>query len=76
MKNYGKINSFNENVLMPSEGTKLLKFNQYQKSHKTPFIIYADLECLIENIYGRKNNPADSCTKKVKKTYSISFLSI
>ena len=76
MKNYGKINSFNENVLMPSEGTKLLKFNQYQKSHKTPFIIYADLECLIENIYGRKNNSADSCTKKVKKTYSISFLNI
>ena len=65
MKNYGKINSFNENVLMPSEGTKLLKFNQYQKSHKTPFIIYADLECLIENIYGRKNNPAELMHKNI-----------
>ena len=31
---------------MPPEDTKILKFNQYQKSHKTLFIIYSDLECL------------------------------
>ena len=31
---------------MPLEDTKILQFNQYQKSHKTPFIIYSDLECL------------------------------
>ena len=30
--------------------TKILKINQYQKSDKTPFIIYADLECLIEKV--------------------------
>ena len=35
---------------MPSEETKILEFNQYQKSHKAPFIIYADLECIIEII--------------------------
>ena len=35
---------------MPSEYTKKLEFNQYQKSDKPPFIIYADLECLIEKI--------------------------
>ena len=28
---------------MPSEDPKRLKFNQYQKSDKVPFIIYADL---------------------------------
>ena len=32
------------NVVMPSEDTKILKFNQYQNSDKAPFIIYADLE--------------------------------
>ena len=32
---------------MPFEDTKILDFNQYQKSDKAPFIIYADLECLI-----------------------------
>ena len=49
---------------MPSEDTKILKFNQYQKSDKAPFIIYADLECAIEKTDGCKNNP---------ETYSISF---
>ena len=43
-------------VIMPfkSTGTKILKFNQYQKSNKAPFLIYADLECIIENINGCK----------------------
>ena len=36
------------NIIMPSEDTKILEFNQYQKSDKAPFIIYADLECIIE----------------------------
>ena len=50
---------------MPSEDTKILEFNQYQKSDKAPFIIYADLECLIEKIDGCKNNPENSSTTKV-----------
>ena len=29
-------------VEMPFEDTKLLEFNQYQKSDKAPFVIYAD----------------------------------
>ena len=32
---------------MPSEDTKILEFNQYQKSDKVRFIIYADLEYLM-----------------------------
>ena len=36
---------------MASEDTKILEFNQYQKSDKVPFIIYADLECM----YNRKD---------------------
>ena len=33
------------------ENNKTLEFNQYQKSDKALFIIYADLECLMERIY-------------------------
>ena len=40
-------------------------FNQYHKSDKGPFIIYADLESLIQNIPGCKNNPEKSSTRKV-----------
>ena len=32
------------NVIMSSEDNKMLEFNQYQKSDKTSFIIYAHLE--------------------------------
>ena len=41
---------------MPSEDIKILEFNQYQKSDKSPFIIYADLECILEKIDACKNN--------------------
>ena len=41
---------------MPSEDTKILEINQYQKSDKAPFIIYADLEWVIEKIDGCKTN--------------------
>ena len=37
---------------MPFEDTKILGFNQYKKSDKAAFIIYVDLECLIEKIDG------------------------
>ena len=45
------------NAIMPSEDTKILESNQYKKSDKARFIIYADLECIIEKINGCKNNP-------------------
>ena len=35
------------NVVMSSENTKILQVNQYQKSDKVQFVIYADLECFI-----------------------------
>ena len=38
------------NFVMPTEDTKILKFNHYQKSDTAPFIIYADLE-----IFNRKD---------------------
>ena len=37
---------------MLSEDTKILEFNQHQISDKAPFIIYVDLECMIEKIDG------------------------
>ena len=60
-------------VIIPSEDTKILEFNQYQKSDKAPFIIYADLECIIEKIDGFKNNPKNSSTTKVSKHIRSSF---
>ena len=52
---------------MLSEDTERLEFNQYQKSDKPPFIIYAYLKCSVEKIDGCKNNPEKSSTPKVGK---------
>ena len=35
------------NIVMSSEDTEILEFNKYKKHDKAPFIIYADIECLI-----------------------------
>ena len=64
------------NVIMPFEDTKILEFNQYQKSNKTPFIIYADIECLIEKIDGYKNNTQNLFNKVVRKNMPSGFLNV
>ena len=61
------------NVIIPSEDTKILEFSQYQKSDKAPFVSYADLECIIENINGCKNNPENLPTTKVSKHIPAGF---
>ena len=43
--------------LVVKKNTKILEFNQYQKSDKTPFINYADVQSLMEKIDGCRNNP-------------------
>ena len=53
---------------MPSEETKNLEIKQYQK-----FIIYADLECLIEKIDGCKNNSENASTAKVGEQIPLAF---
>ena len=52
---------------MPSEEAKISELNQYQQSDKAPFIIYADLECLIEKTDACKNNPERSFIIKLSK---------
>ena len=61
-------------VITPFQDTKILEFNQYQKSNKALFIIYADLECIIEKIDGCKNNPENSC-EHIPSGFSMSTIS-
>ena len=58
---------------MHSEGTKILEFNQYPKYGKEQFIIYADLECIIEKIDGFKSNPENSSTTKLNEHIPSDF---
>ena len=58
---------------MPSEDIRILEFNQNQKSDKALFIIYADLECVIEKIDECKNNRENSSSTKVSKHIPSGF---
>ena len=49
---------------MPDENNKILKYIPGEKSLKVPFIIYADLECLLRKINTCSNNPDKSYTEK------------
>ena len=51
---------------MPDEDNKILKYIPGEKSLKVPFIIYADLECLLKKINTCSNNPDKSYTEKHK----------
>ena len=54
-------------VEMPNEDNKIIKYNQGEKSIKLPFIIYADLECLLEKMTTCYNNPEELSTTKINK---------
>ena len=50
---------------MPEKDNKILKYNQGEKSTKVPFIIYVDLESLLEKINLCHKNPEKSSTTKI-----------
>ena len=54
-------------VEMSEEDNKILRYNQGEKSMKVPFIIYVDLESLLEKMNTCHNNPERSSTTKINK---------
>ena len=54
-------------VEMPNEDNKIIKYNQGEKSIRSPFIIYADLECLLEKMSTCYNNLEESSTTEINK---------
>ena len=54
-------------VEMPNEDNKILKYNHGEKSMKVLFIIYADLESLLEKMGTCYDSPKKSSTTKINK---------
>ena len=52
---------------MPTKNNNIIKYNHGEKSTKLPFVIYADLECLLEKMSTCINNPNESSTTKINK---------
>ena len=59
-------------INMPEKGT-MLKFKNYHRGEKVPFIIYADFESCIKSIHTCDLNPKNSYTKQYQKHEPISF---
>ena len=63
-------------VEMPDKDNNILKYNPGEKCMKVSFVIYVDLECLLENISFCYNDPNKSSTTKINKQthsgYSLS----
>ena len=55
------------NIEMPSPNNNIIKYNQGDKSLKLPFIIYANLECLLKKIDTCQNNPDLLSTTKINQ---------
>ena len=55
------------NVEMPTKDNNIIKYNQGEKSIKLPFVVYADLECLLEKMSTCRSNPNESSTAEINK---------
>ena len=66
-------------IVVSSEVDNILEFNEYRKSDKMPYIIYADIESLIEKVGRCAKNPKGSSTTKISEyiphRYSIFIIS-
>ena len=55
------------NVEMPTKDNNIIKYNQGEKSIKLPFVVYADLECLLGKMSTCQNNPNESSPTEINK---------
>ena len=55
------------NIEMSSPNNNIIKYNQVEKSLELPFIIYADLECLLKKIDTCQNSPDLLSTTKINQ---------
>ena len=54
-------------VEMPTKDNTIVKYNQGEKSIELPFLVYADLEYLLEKMSTCQNNPNESSTTEINK---------
>ena len=52
---------------MSTKDNNIIKYNHGEKSMKLLFVIYANLECLLEKMSTFINNPNESSTTEINK---------
>ena len=59
---------------MPKEDNKIIEYNNGEKSMKVPFIIYPELEYLLEKMSSCHNNHQKSSATKINKHTASTYL--
>ena len=54
-------------VKMPTKDNSLLKFNNYHKQQPTPFVIYADIEALLQKVERGQPDSNESYTERFQR---------
>ena len=54
-------------VEVPTKDSNIIQYNHEKKSTKVPFVIYTDLECLLEKMSTCINNSNESSNTKINK---------
>ena len=63
-------------VEIPDKDNNILKYNSGEKHMRVPFIMYLDMECLLENISTCRNDPNKSSTIKINELTRSSYSSV
>ena len=56
---------------MPKEVNNVLKYNHAYKSMKVPFVIFAEMQSLLEEMSDCHNSPKKSSTSKINKIHLL-----
>ena len=71
IKDCFKINS-KQRIIMPKKG-EYVKFKNYERKIKSPFIIYEDFESILKPENNEKQNSNESYTNKYKKHIACNY---
>ena len=71
IKDCYKING-KQRITVPKKGEHV-KFENYERKIKSPFLIYADFESIVVPEDNEKQNPSDSYTNKYRKHVACGY---
>ena len=71
IKDCFKING-KQRIIMPKK-TEYVKFKNYERKIKSPFVIYADCESILVPENNGKQNPEESYTNRYQKLIACSY---
>ncbi|MFM2392193.1 MAG: hypothetical protein RLZZ546_170 [Bacteroidota bacterium] len=61
------LNNDSQKAVLPEEGKNIVKFTHVERKEKVPFIIYADFECILEQLDYDEHEANKSSTEKTEK---------